>query len=44
MPIARQVYRVLHEGLDVREGIAERMGRELKHEYGDIPGSAIERA
>jgi glycerol-3-phosphate dehydrogenase (NAD(P)+) len=44
MPIARQVYRVLHEGLDVRQGIAELMGRELKHEYGDIPGSAIERA
>jgi glycerol-3-phosphate dehydrogenase (NAD(P)+) len=44
MPIARQVYRVLHEGLDVRQGIAELMGRELKHEYGDILGSAIERA
>ncbi len=43
MPIARQVYRVLHEGLDVRRGIAELMGRELKHEYGDIPGSAMER-
>jgi len=43
MPIARQVHRVLHEGLDVRRGIAELMGRELKHEYGDILGNAIER-
>ena len=44
MPIARQVHRVLHEGLDVRQGIAELMGRELKHEYGDIPHSAMGRA
>ncbi|UCC60476.1 MAG: NAD(P)-dependent glycerol-3-phosphate dehydrogenase [Dehalococcoidia bacterium] len=35
MPITHQVYRVLHEGLDVRRGIAELMGRELKHEFGD---------
>ena len=44
MPIARQVYRVLHEDLDVRQGIAELMGRDLRREYGDIPGSATERA
>jgi len=43
MPIARQVYRALYEGLDVRRGIAELMERELKHEFADIPGSAIER-
>ncbi|TET74624.1 MAG: NAD(P)-dependent glycerol-3-phosphate dehydrogenase [Dehalococcoidia bacterium] len=43
MPIAQQVYRVLHEGLDVRQGIAELMGRELKHEFADILSSAIER-
>lgn len=44
MPIAQQVYRVLHEGLDVRQGIAELMGRELKHEFADILSSATERA
>jgi len=43
MPIARQVYRALYEGLDVRRGIAELMERELKHEFDDILGSAIER-
>ncbi|HEY48762.1 MAG TPA: NAD(P)-dependent glycerol-3-phosphate dehydrogenase [Dehalococcoidia bacterium] len=43
MPIARQVYRALYEGLDVRQGIAELMERELKHEFADILGSAIER-
>jgi glycerol-3-phosphate dehydrogenase (NAD(P)+) len=43
MPIAEQVYRVLYEGLDVRQGIAELMGRELKHEFADLRGSAIER-
>jgi glycerol-3-phosphate dehydrogenase (NAD(P)+) len=43
MPIAQQVYRVLYEGLDVRQGIAELMGRELKHEFADIPTGAIER-
>jgi len=43
MPIAEQVYRVLYEGLDVRQGIAELMGRELKHEFADLQGSAIER-
>ncbi|UCG84152.1 MAG: hypothetical protein JSW38_04870, partial [Dehalococcoidia bacterium] len=42
MPITRQVYRVLYEGLDVRQGIAELMGRELKHEFADILSSAIE--
>jgi glycerol-3-phosphate dehydrogenase (NAD(P)+) len=42
MPITRQVYRVLYEGLDVRQGIAELMGRELKHEFTDILSSAIE--
>jgi glycerol-3-phosphate dehydrogenase (NAD(P)+) len=43
MPIAQQVYRVLYKGLDVRQGIAELMGRELKHEFADIPTGAIER-
>ena len=43
MPIAEQVYRVLYEGLDVRQGIAELMGRKLKHEFADLRGSAIER-
>ena len=43
MPIAQQVYRVLYKGLDVRQGIAELMGRELKHEFADILSSAIER-
>jgi len=43
MPIAQQVYRAIYEGLDVRRGIAELMGRELKHEFADILGSAIER-
>jgi glycerol-3-phosphate dehydrogenase (NAD(P)+) len=43
MPIAEQVYRVLYEGLDVRQGIAELMGRGLKHEFADLRGSAIER-
>jgi len=42
MPIARQVYRVLYEGLDVRRGISELMERELKHEFADILNSAIE--
>jgi glycerol-3-phosphate dehydrogenase (NAD(P)+) len=42
MPIAQQVCRVLYEGLDVRQGIAELMGRELKHEFADILSSAIE--
>ena len=40
MPITEQVYRVLYKGLDVRTGVAELMGRELKHEFGDILGSA----
>jgi glycerol-3-phosphate dehydrogenase (NAD(P)+) len=40
MPITKQVYRVLYEGLDVRTGVAELMGRELKHELADILGSA----
>jgi len=43
MPIAQQVYRVLYKGLDVRQGIAELMGRELKHEFADILSSATER-
>jgi glycerol-3-phosphate dehydrogenase (NAD(P)+) len=43
MPIAEQVYRVLYEGLDVRQGLAELMGRELKHEFTDVLGSAVER-
>jgi glycerol-3-phosphate dehydrogenase (NAD(P)+) len=42
MPITGQVYRVLYEGLDVRQGIAELMERGLKHEFADILGSAIE--
>ena len=40
MPITEQVYRVLYKGLDVRTGVAELMGRELKHELADILGSA----
>ena len=43
MPIAQQVYLVLYEGLDVRQGIAELMRRDLKHEFADISSSAIER-
>ena len=41
MPIAQQVYRVLHEGLDVRRGVSELMGRELKHELAGIFSSDI---
>jgi len=40
MPITGQVYRVLYEGLDVRRGVTELMGRELKHEFADIMGFA----
>lgn len=46
MPIARQVHRVLFEGLDVRQAVTELMVRELKHELAGIyfmPGSATER-
>ncbi len=43
MPIAQQVYRVLYEGLDVRQGIVELMGRELKHEFSDTLSSAVKR-
>jgi len=32
MPIAEQVYRVLHEGRDVRDAVRSLMGRELKRE------------
>ena len=39
MPIATQVNRVLHQGLDVRQAVAELMERELKHEYADILGA-----
>ncbi len=38
MPIARQVYRVLYERLDVRQGITELMERELKQEFTQYPG------
>ena len=37
MPITEQVNRVLYEGLDVRRGVAELMGRELKQEFSDNP-------
>ncbi len=43
MPIARQVYRVLYEGLEVRGAVAELMERELKHEYADILRIATDR-
>jgi len=36
MPIAEQVYRALFEGLDVRQAVAELMGRGLKHEFAGI--------
>jgi glycerol-3-phosphate dehydrogenase (NAD(P)+) len=36
MPIAAEVNRVLHEGVDVRQAVANLMQRELKHEYADI--------
>ena len=32
MPIAEQVYRVLHEGREVREAVRALMGRELRGE------------
>jgi glycerol-3-phosphate dehydrogenase (NAD(P)+) len=47
MPIARQVHRVLFEGLDVRQAVFELMARELKQEFAGIyfmPGSATERS
>jgi len=43
MPITQQVYRVLYERLDVRQGITELMERELKHEFADVSGDAFER-
>jgi glycerol-3-phosphate dehydrogenase (NAD(P)+) len=43
MPIADQVYRVLYKGLDVRTGVAELMGRELKHEFADTFDGADKR-
>ncbi|MEE8469995.1 MAG: NAD(P)H-dependent glycerol-3-phosphate dehydrogenase [Dehalococcoidia bacterium] len=36
MPVAPEVYRVLYEGLDVRQVVSELMGRELKHEFAGI--------
>jgi len=36
MPIAEQVSRALFEGLDVRQAVAELMGRGLKHEFDGI--------
>ncbi|MDY6892150.1 MAG: NAD(P)H-dependent glycerol-3-phosphate dehydrogenase [Chloroflexota bacterium] len=36
MPITEQVYRVLYEGLDVRQAVTELMERELKHEFAGI--------
>lgn len=42
MPIAEQVYRVLFEGLDVRQAVTELMVRELKHEFAGIMGSVTE--
>ena len=44
MPIAGQVNRVLYEGLDVRQGVAELMERELKHEFADILDSVVKRS
>jgi glycerol-3-phosphate dehydrogenase (NAD(P)+) len=36
MPVAEEVHRVLYEGVDVRQAMANLMKRELKHEYADI--------
>ena len=41
MPIANAVYHVLYNNKNVEQGVAELMGRELKHEYADIQNSAI---
>lgn len=38
MPIAEQTYRVLYEGLDPRQAIAELMSREPKHELEGLGG------
>ena len=39
MPIAEEAYRVLYEGLDVRQAVTELMERKLKHEFYDIPSN-----
>jgi glycerol-3-phosphate dehydrogenase (NAD(P)+) len=39
MPIAGEAYRVLYEGLDVRQAVTELMERKLKHEFYDISSS-----
>ncbi|MBE0480320.1 MAG: NAD(P)-dependent glycerol-3-phosphate dehydrogenase [Dehalococcoidia bacterium] len=44
MPITREVYRVLYEGLEVRKAVSELMGRELKEEFADILRSSGEQA
>lgn len=38
MPIAEQVFRVLFQGLDVRQAVSELMVRELKHEFAGLSG------
>lgn len=40
MPIAERTYKVLFEGLDVRQAVAELMGREAKPEMAGIRGTS----